>query len=61
MSLDKMASNHPQTIIYNGRETHLANDLKQFFPNMFRGLRSVKGIVTKYSIPDDRRQIHKKG
>jgi len=48
-----MASNYPQVVVYNGHETYLANDLKQFFPNLFRGLRSVKGIVNKYNIPDD--------
>lgn len=48
-----MASNHLQTIIYNGHDTYLANDLKHFFPNLFKGLRSVKDIINKYSIPDD--------
>ena len=54
-----MASNHPQVVVYNGHETYLANDLKQFFPNLFRGLRSVKGIVAKYSIPDDQHFVVK--
>jgi hypothetical protein len=50
-----MVSNYTQKyiIIYNGRKTYLANDLKQFFPSMFKGLRAVKGIITKYNIPDD--------
>jgi len=54
-----MASNYPQLVVYNGHETYLANDLKQFFPNLFRGLRSVKGIVNKYSIPDDQHFVVK--
>ena len=54
-----MASNYPQVVVYNGHDTYLANDLKQFFPNLFRGIRSVKGIVTKYDIPDDQHFIVK--
>jgi len=54
-----MASNYPPVIVYNGHNTYLANDLKQFFPNLFRGLRSVKGIVTKYNIPDDQHFVVK--
>ena len=59
MSRSKMASNYPPVIVYNGHNTYLANDLKQFFPNLFRGLRSVKGIVTKYNIPDDQHFVVK--
>jgi very-short-patch-repair endonuclease len=54
-----MASNHPQTINYNGHETYLANDLKTVHPSVFRGVRSVKGIVTKHNIPDDQHFIVK--
>jgi len=54
-----MASNHPQTINYNGHETYLANDLKTVHPSVFRGVRSVKGIVTKHNIPDDQHFVVK--
>ena len=54
-----MASNHPQTINYNGHETYLANDLKTVHPSLFRGVRSVKGIVTKHNIPNNQHFIVK--
>ncbi|UUT40531.1 BRO-like protein [carnivorous sponge associated iridovirus] len=46
-----MSSKPLQTITYNGHETYLADDLKQFFPSLFKGLRSVKEIVIKHNIP----------
>lgn len=48
-----MASNYPSIINYNNVNTYLANDIKDFFPILFRGIRSVRNIISKINIPND--------
>ena len=54
-----MATCNLPIIVFNGHDTYLVNDLKTVHPSLFRGVRSVKGIVTKHNIPNNQHFIVK--
>jgi len=41
------------TVRYRDHETFLTNDLKEFFPTVFIGIRTSKNMVTEFNIPKD--------